>query len=229
MADHREHFGSGKLETPRALSVFINCPYDAEFLPLFDALIFATVCCGFMPRSAMESGDASTPRLTRIAVAMQGSKYSVHDLSRCHGEGDDNLARFNMPLELGMAVSERLRTDDAAEAHDWLCLVPDGHAHTKVLSDLAGYDPEAHDGSKDAIVASMMSWLATRPDAIRTPKPSEVLVALPEFEIRLQQLRSDWGGKPPWSDILLAAMRVAQEAGLIPVVLKVDDATHALS
>lgn len=39
--------------------------------------------------------------------AIRGSKYSVHDLSRCRGEGDENLARFNMPLELGMAMAER--------------------------------------------------------------------------------------------------------------------------
>ena len=43
-------------DLPPERCVFINCPYDAEFAPLFDGIIFATVCCGFVPRSATESG-----------------------------------------------------------------------------------------------------------------------------------------------------------------------------
>lgn len=31
-------------------SVFLNCPFDDSFAPLFDALVFATTCCGFTPR-----------------------------------------------------------------------------------------------------------------------------------------------------------------------------------
>ena len=82
-------------------SVFINCPYDSEFAPLFDAIVFATVCCGFVPRSALESGNVAEPRMERIAKAIFSSKYSFHDLSRCKGEGSEQLARFNMPLEPG--------------------------------------------------------------------------------------------------------------------------------
>ena len=39
----REHFGQGNLKTDPATSVFINCPLDEDFAPLFDALVFATV------------------------------------------------------------------------------------------------------------------------------------------------------------------------------------------
>jgi len=71
----REHFGTGKLKIDRSKSVFINCPYDSEFAPIFDSIVFATVCCGFLPRSALESGTevsvkivvAASRRLTRFS------------------------------------------------------------------------------------------------------------------------------------------------------------------
>ena len=56
-----------------------------------------------MPRSAVESGTVSEPRIGRIVRALANSKYSIHDLTRCTGEGIENIARFNMPVELGMA------------------------------------------------------------------------------------------------------------------------------
>jgi hypothetical protein len=119
----RLHLGDGELALNRDLSVFVNCPFDADFEARFDAIVFATICCGFMPRCAIESAATSEPRMARITKAVQGSKYSIHDLSRCRGEGKENLARFNMPLELGIAMGERFRSADTGETHDWLVLV----------------------------------------------------------------------------------------------------------
>src|SRR5208282_5897927 len=142
----RQHLGSGALALRREASVFINCPYDPEYAEIFDALIFSTLCCGFVPRCAIESGTISEPRMTRIVKAMRSSKYSIHDLIRCQGQGDGNLARFNMPLELGMAMANSVGARKSS-AHDWLVLVPKGHPYRKYISDLAGYDPTEHDGS----------------------------------------------------------------------------------
>lgn len=121
----RPVFGRGDLAIDPSKSVFVNCPFEDEYAALFEAIVFATICCGFMPRSALESGTASEPRLTRILRALFGSKYSIHDLSCCTGEGSENAARFNMPLELGMAMARRF-IGPAAD-HDWLVLVPRGH------------------------------------------------------------------------------------------------------
>lgn len=154
------------LSSARARSVFINCPFDEEYAPLFDAVVCATVCCGFIPRSALESGTVSETRVARIVRALVGSKYSIHDLSRCTGEGSENTARFNMPLELGMAMARRFL--DPSSEHDWLVLVPEGHAYGQYVSDLSAYDPVAHDGSVPGVVASVMRWQATRPDAVPT-------------------------------------------------------------
>jgi hypothetical protein len=138
--------------------------------------------------------------LTRITRALFGCRYSIHDLSRSQGEGSENLARFNLPLELGMAMARRFMNE---EEHDWLVLVPEGHAYLRFISDLAAYDPSTHDGSIKSVVLPVMTWLATRKDAVPPTTPKEVLAKLPSFQARKQELEATWGGYPPWSDIVL--------------------------
>ena len=47
-------------------NVFINCPFDAKYKPLFDAMVFAVHDCGFIPRCALEEEDASQVRIDKI-------------------------------------------------------------------------------------------------------------------------------------------------------------------
>lgn len=205
----RQRFGEGDLAVDSSKSVFINCPLDTDYAPLFDAIVFATVCCGFIPRSALESGTVSEPRLSRILRALFSSRYSIHDLSRSAGEGSDNLARFNMPLELGMAMARRFM--EPQDEHDWLVLVPNGHSYARFISDLAAYDPATHDGSIPGVVVAVMRWLATRKDAIPPVTPKEVLALLPKFQVARQVLNKAWAGSPPWADVIMAAIDVARE------------------
>ena len=203
----REHFGRGRLALDPAKSVFINCPFDKGFAETFDAIVFAVACCGFIPRSALESGDIAVPRMERILRAIFSSYYSIHDLSRCRGEGDESLARFNMPLELGIAMAHRFQTK--GQRHDWLVLVPEGHLHARVISDLAGFDPECYDGGPESVIPAVVRWLATRITAVKTPKPAQVLAKLPRFVEEKSRLQDDWGGKAPWADVVLLALYAA--------------------
>jgi hypothetical protein len=204
----RLRFGQGRLALERSKSVFINCPFDKEFAPIFDAIVFTTVYCGFIPRSALETGDVSEPRLARITRAIFSSRYSIHDLSRCTGEGDENLARFNMPLELGMAMARRF--SGRAPKHDWLVLVPKGHAYLRFISDLAAYDLEIHDGALESVTVAVVAWLATREGAVPTVTPDAILAALPEFQAKRRDLEAAWHQHTPWSEIVLAAIEIAQ-------------------
>lgn len=172
-------------------------------------MVFAVTCCGFLARSALESGDVADARMVRIARAVISSKYSIHDLSRCRGEGSEGLARFNMPLELGIALGVRMATGEAE--HDWLILAPTGHQYVKFISDLAGYDPKTHDGTVECVVAKVMAWLATREDAVYVPTPAEVLAALPHFEERKRAEALAWHGELPWADLVLAARACVPE------------------
>lgn len=209
---HGTYSGVGPLESPPELSVFVNCPFDADYSALFDAIVFATICCGFFPRSALESGSTCAPRMDRITRALLSSRYSIHDLSRCRGEGADNFARFNMPLELGIAMGQHF-LDNAR--HDWLLLVSRGHAYKRFVSDIAGYDPKEHDGTEETIVPSVMSWLASRPHAIRTATPRAVLASLPTFVAERRRLDSEWHDQVPWGRLVSSAIAVAQDCQLV--------------
>jgi hypothetical protein len=207
----RHHFGQGRLALDPAKAVFINCPFDKEFEPTFDAIVLAVACCGFIPRSALESGDVAVSRMERIVRAIFTSQYSIHDLSRCRGEGDEQLARFNMPLELGIAMACRFQSGRRAPRHDWLLLVPEGHLYGKFISDLAGFDPMQHDGSPETVIPKVMLWLATRPSAVQTSTPHEVITAIPEFRRKKAELGAAWGGSIPWADQVLAAIEISEK------------------
>jgi hypothetical protein len=98
-----------------------------------------------------------------------------------------------------------------AERHDWLLLVPEDHDYVRFVSDLAGFDPCRYDGTVKALIPKVMSWLATRPDAVRTPTPQDVLKALPRFTAEKEKLKQQWvDGIPPWCYIVLAAITVCK-------------------
>lgn len=197
-------------ENSREISVFINCPFDDDFAPLRDGLVFATVCCGLVPRVAMDLGNTDVPRIERILIAIAECRYSIHDLSRCKGGGDENLARFNMPLELGIAMAHKHAAMDGQE-HDWLTLVPGGHEYVRFVSDLAGFDPHQHDESVEAVVRTGMAWLWTLETAIPAHRPDDVVAALPKFTAARQQLDLEFASVPPWSEVYEAAKQCVPE------------------
>jgi hypothetical protein len=183
-------------------SVFINAPLDVEYAPLMDALVFTSVCCGFLPRSALETGSTGIARLDRILTALSVSEYSFHDLSRCRGGGDLNFARFNMPLELGMAIT---RAHFSSGSHEWFAMVVRGHDYSQYASDLLGFDLKAHRGTAESIVPPYMAWLLTRDQAVGDLTPRDVLVALPAFRQSKKALADKWSDEIPWRYLVRAA------------------------
>lgn len=145
--------------------------------------------------------------MERIMGAIFSSKYSIHDLSRCKGEGDEHLARFNMPLELGIAMGRRYSQTRRAERHDWLPLVPEEHQYARFISDLIGFDPYCYDGTVNTLIPKVMAWLTTRPDGVRPPQPQAVLAALPAFTTAKMNLMQQWRDTIPWGYIVEEAQK----------------------
>jgi hypothetical protein len=83
-------------------NVFINCPFDAGYAAIFEAIVFAVIVCGFRALCARIKLDSSEFRLNKIMDLIAASKYSIHDLSRVELDEGSALPRFNMPLELGL-------------------------------------------------------------------------------------------------------------------------------
>src|SRR5258708_39103672 len=82
--------------------VFINCPFDLAYKPLFNAIVFAVYDLGFVARCALEEDDAADFRLSKIERMIEECRYGVNDLSAVALDAVTGLPRFNMPLELGL-------------------------------------------------------------------------------------------------------------------------------
>src|SRR5215469_11963204 len=92
------------LKALRDYRVFLNYPFDEEFERLVHAMHFAVVATGFIPACARDVSAPDRPRLEMLVDIISNSRFSVHDFSRYKGEGEKNFARFNMPIEMGMAL-----------------------------------------------------------------------------------------------------------------------------
>src|SRR6187200_1322487 len=82
--------------------VFINCPFDERFQPLFRAIVFVVKACGFSPRCALEEDNATEVRVEKIMRIIGDCELGIHDISRTQCSGSPRLPRFNMPFELGL-------------------------------------------------------------------------------------------------------------------------------
>lgn len=185
--------------------VYINSPFDEDHRRHLQAIIFAVTCCGQEPRSAIESQRPGTPRLQRITEALFSSEFSIHDLSRYAGSSEGNLARFNLPFELGMAVSHAMR-----EPHEWSVVFPQSAHREQILSNLSGFDPLIYDGSPTGLVEATVGWLAFKGTQNRAVDRETAKAALPAFAEAVVQLESRWGTQPPWQALVSAARETAE-------------------
>jgi hypothetical protein len=189
--------------------VFLNCPFDDLFAPLFHAAVLTIAASGFTPRCARETEGESETRIDRIAKGLSESKYSIHDLSRFQGEGPDHLSRFNMPLELGMALSIRYQGKTSGTRHNWVAMVPNGFVHQRFISDLAGFDPPAHDQTPISIIKAISGWLTIQPDySPPAPSPKAILEAYPKLVELLEAAKTEGLGHLTWPVIVKSVERV---------------------
>ena len=76
-------------------------------------MIFAIYACGFQPRSARELDDGAQTRIDKLYSIIEQCRYGVHDLSRTELDAENNLPRFNMPLELGIFLGAKRYGDES--------------------------------------------------------------------------------------------------------------------
>jgi hypothetical protein len=201
-------------------SVFINCPFDPSFEPVFHAIVLTVVARGFKPRCARETEGQAEPRIVRIARGLTESKYSIHDLSRFQGEGPENLSRFNMPLELGMALGIRhlragMSDGKAAPEHNWLALVPENFVHQRFISDLAGYDPKSHDQTPRRVIKAVADWLFLQPEFSEpSPSPKTIFDAYAPFTDLIEKAKEQELGTLTWPVVVASAEVIVAEMQL---------------
>lgn len=143
------------------LAVFVNCPFDEGFRPMLDAIVFAVRFCGYTVRSALEAQDSGELRLTKITRLLAASRFSLHDISRVELDKSSGLPRFNMPIELGIALGMKHLGRPNVRDHRLLVLDTERYRYQQFASDLAGVDISAHGGAPARVITAVRDFLAS--------------------------------------------------------------------
>ncbi|MDB5430750.1 MAG: hypothetical protein JWP35_1866 [Caulobacter sp.] len=144
---------------PRGNSVFINCPFDADYQPLLRAICFTIMACGYVPRCALDFSDSGLVRFQEIVGLITECALSIHDISRVELDKTSSLPRFNMPLELGADLALRIAGSPTQRARKTLVLDAEKHRYDLTLSDISGMDIEAHANSVGKVIKHVRDWL----------------------------------------------------------------------
>jgi hypothetical protein len=140
-------------------SVFINCPFDGAYRPLFEAIVFAVFDCGFEPRCALETEDAGQVRMEKIFDLIDDCRFAINDLSRAELDSATNLSRFNMPLELGIFLGARRYGHGRHLAKRCLILDRERYRYRTFMSDIAGQDIREHRDDPMEAIRVVRNWL----------------------------------------------------------------------
>ena len=175
--------------------MFVNCPFDAAYKPLFDAIVFAVLYCDFEVRSALEISDAGELRLAKIIRLIDESRLSIHDISRIELDQASGLPRFNMPIELGIAIGARYFGRSDRDGHVLLVLDTEQYRYQSFASDLAGIDIREHGGEIKSVIAAVRDFLTPHSD-MSLPGAAAIGAAFDAFETRLPMIAAKVQQRP---------------------------------
>ncbi|WP_462265733.1 hypothetical protein [Mucilaginibacter sp.] len=144
-------------------NVFINCPFDKGYHSLFEAIIFTIHDCGFIPRCAREENDSGAVRIIKIMKIIDECRYGIHDISKADIDINTGLARFNMPLELGLFMGAQHFASAQHYNKEKRSLIMDSEPfrYQKFISDLAGQDIASHHHSSTEVISNVRDFLAS--------------------------------------------------------------------
>lgn len=168
--------------------VFVNCPFDKGYKPMFDAIVFAITDLGFVARSAREEDDGGEFRLAKIERIIEECRYSVHDISAVTLDRKNKLPRFNMPLELGLFLGCKRYGGKTQHNKVALILDSDPYRYQIFISDIAGQDIHAHGGDVKTVIREIRTWLATVSKRKQLPGGKDIFDRYERFQADLPAL-----------------------------------------
>jgi hypothetical protein len=150
-------------------SVFINCPFDEQYQPIFDAIVFCVAACGFGPRCTLELTDAGEVRIEKIYRLIDECHHGIHDISRTEVSHQPyRLPRFNMPLELGIFLGAKRFAQHSAQKRV-LILDRAPYRYKRFISDIGGQDIQAHNRKPARAIRHVRDWLQSAPGKAAIP------------------------------------------------------------
>ena len=169
--------------------VFVNCPFDDEYRPLFEAVVYALHDCGYVAHSALEVTDASQVRIDKISSLIAACKFGLHDISRTELDATTGLPRFNMPLELGLFLGAKRFGTGKQKQKNCLVLDVDRYRYQKFISDIAGQDIVTHGGSPTEAIRIVRNWLSdAEPRVVKVPGGTVIARRYEQFRNDLPEM-----------------------------------------
>lgn len=192
--------------TKRIESVFLNIPYDEPFENLYLAYIVGLTQLGLRINATLAVPNQG--RLQTIIALLEQSNFSIHDLSRI--ELSRGIPRFNMPVELGLALYRSKVTDGR---HRVYIFESKRYRAQRSTSDVNGIDPQIHGGTPKALMAALRNIFRQPGDVTTVP---EMLASYRAVKRKLPELRRNAGGQSLFEaslfqDITVAALVESQK------------------
>jgi hypothetical protein len=173
-------------------NVFVNCPFDPDYVPLLRPLLFTVHYLGYLPRVASERLDSGEPRIDKIVELIEQSRFSIHDISRIESSGKNELHRLNMAFELGVDFGCRAFAGEDAKSKKLLVLEKERYRYQKALSDLSGSDIRNHDNEPETLVHQVRHWFRETTSG-RSPSGTVIWEHFNEFMADFYQQREEQG------------------------------------
>lgn len=168
--------------------IFLNCPFDASYRELFDAIIFAVFDAGFVPRCTLEHDDATEMRLDKILRIISQCQYAIHDISYAKLDPVSGLPRFNMPFELGVFFGCKAFGQDLHRTKVGLVLDAEPFRYQKFLSDLSGLDIRAHGGDPRQVIRAVREWIRVVSGRVDIPGAADMWQRYVRFRCALPKI-----------------------------------------
>lgn len=171
------------LRPDRNHSVFIHCPLEPEYREHLCALVLAVIASGHGIKGDFQPYDQFNPSFDVLAKYISESKYSIHDCSYCQiaNKHANKYGRYNLPVELGMAIAERHRMqriynkESEKFFHEMFVFVRHNHAYRQNLSGLIKLNEICSYISTNDILKAALQWLTTKETSLRNrPKFEQV-------------------------------------------------------
>lgn len=176
------------MSSPYTSNVFLNFPFDPQYLSIRNALVFSVFDCGFVPRCALEIENSGEVRFDRIQRLIDESKFGIHDISRTELDSTTKLPRFNMPLELGVFIGARRYGRAKHKQKNCLILDIEQYRYQAFISDIAGHDIRAHSNQPEQAINHVRNWLNSASGRKTIPGGGEILRRFTTFETDLPDM-----------------------------------------
>ena len=172
----------------RTRDVFINCPFDPDYRPIFDAIVFTVRHLGFFARCPLEEDDAGESRLSKIERIIEECQFGINDLSAVALDAATGLPRFNMPLELGLFLGcKRFGSPNQSKKRN-LILDTDQYRYRNFISDIAGQDIRAHGADPERAIREVRDWLRLASNQSALPGGTKIIRHYRLFQSELPEV-----------------------------------------